>query len=237
MTLALALLGAAAGALTTVAGQGGGLFLLLVCAALVGPHAALAVTSPALLLGNTHRALLFRHAIDRSIALRMIAGAVPGSFLGGLVAGVMPARALHVLLVVMTALAIARALGWVRLTVPRAALAPFGALIGAMTGTAGGAGVLLAPVLLASGLRGRAFIGTTSLVAVSTHAGRVAAYGAIGLFRRDLLVDTAVVTLAIFAGNFAGDRVRARLPDRATAWLEYGMLVVCVAIAVVHASP
>jgi len=38
MTVALALLGLGAGVLTTLAGQGGGLFLLLVCAAMVGPR-------------------------------------------------------------------------------------------------------------------------------------------------------------------------------------------------------
>ena len=58
MTLALAALGTIAGILTTLAGQGGGLFLLLAIAALVGPHEALAITAPALLLGNLHRAVL-----------------------------------------------------------------------------------------------------------------------------------------------------------------------------------
>jgi hypothetical protein len=232
MTLALALLGVAAGALTTLAGQGGGLFLLLACSALVGPHAALAITAPALLLGNGHRAVLFRAALDRGVALRMIGGAVPGSFLGGLVAGVTPPAALHVLLVVVTALAIAKALGWVRFGVPRRALAPAGLLLGAMTGTAGGAGVLVAPILLSAGLRARPFIATTSAVAVATHAGRVVAYGWTGVLHRELLAATAVVTLAIFAGNVAGERVRARLSETTTTRLEYGVLVVCVTLAV-----
>src|SRR5262245_42214921 len=104
MTLAVALLGVAAGALTTPAGQGGGLFLLLACAALVGPHAALAVTSPALVLGNAHRTVLFRSAISWPVALRMTAGGIPGSFVGGLVATAMPPWALQALLVAMTVL-------------------------------------------------------------------------------------------------------------------------------------
>src|SRR5262245_36184409 len=68
----LGLLGLAAGSLTTVAGQGGGLLLLLACSTLAGPHEALAITAPALLLGNLHRAVWLRAHINKSIALRMI---------------------------------------------------------------------------------------------------------------------------------------------------------------------
>ena len=99
MTLALLFLGLCAGALTTLAGQGGGLFLLLILAVLVGPKAALAITAPALLLGNLHRAVLFRKAIDRGVAARMMLGAVPGAFAGGLLAGALPEWTLQVMLV------------------------------------------------------------------------------------------------------------------------------------------
>src|SRR4051794_19686783 len=99
MTLALVTLGCIAGTLTTLAGQGGGLFLLLVLAALLGPHQALAITAPALLLGNLHRAALFRESIDKSVAVRVIAGAVPGAFVGGILARVIPAWVLQIMLV------------------------------------------------------------------------------------------------------------------------------------------
>jgi len=231
MIATLAALGVFAGALTTLAGQGGGLFLLLLCSVLIGPHAALAVSAPALLLGNLHRAVLFRRAIHRPTAGRMILGAVPGAFVGGLVAGVAPPLLLQALLVLVTTMAIARAAGWTRFSVPRAALGPAGFLLGAMTGTAGGAGVLLAPVLLASGLAGDAFIGTSAAIAVSLHVGRVVAYALAGLFTWDLARWTAVVTLAIFAGNALGERVRKKASPKATTRLEYVVLVVCVALS------
>src|SRR6188472_908814 len=102
------LLGLVAGVLTTIAGQGGGLLLLLACSALLGPHEALAVTAPALLLGNLHRSTLLRAHIDRTIALPVIAGAVPGALVGGMLAGITPAWALRVLLVGMTGISIAK---------------------------------------------------------------------------------------------------------------------------------
>jgi uncharacterized membrane protein YfcA len=233
--MTLALLGILAGVLTTLAGQGGGLFLLVGCSAIIGPHAALAVTAPALLFGNLHRAALLWRSIDRRVAAKIIAGALPGAIAGGLVAGIMPPIALKVTMVALTLIVIAKATGKLVFTVPGRALAPAGFVIGGMTGTAGGAGVLIAPLLLAWGLTGSAFVATTSLIAVATHAGRVLAYGATGLFARDLLVPTLVVALSITAGNAAASRLRNRmriLDGRLTTWLEYGVLVVCVVLSV-----
>ena len=231
MTVALALLGLMAGVLTTLAGQGGGLFLLLGCSLLVGPHAALAITAPALLVGNLHRAVLFRRAIDRRIAALMIAVALPGAFVGGLLAGSVPAWALDVFLVGLTLVAIARALRWLSFDVPRWALGPSGFFIGGMTGTAGGAGVLFAPVLLSAGLRGSALVATTSVIAVATHVGRVVAYASDGFFTRDLALWTVLVAAAITVGNAVGERARKRLSQVATTRLEYGVLVVCVGVS------
>jgi uncharacterized protein len=227
MTFVLLALGITAGVLTTLAGQGGGLFLLLASSVIVGPHAALAITSPALLLGNLHRAILYRRWIDRRIALPMTLGAVPGAVFGGLLAGAMPPWLLNVLLIGLTILAIAKALRLVRFRLPHAALGPAGFGVGMMTGTAGGAGVLFAPILLSTGLTGRGFVGTAAAIALATHIGRTASYAGLGLFAKDLLLPTLLVSLAIFGGNAVGESLRKRLSDRATMKLEYGMLAIC----------
>ncbi len=232
MNLVLPLLGIGAGVLTTLAGQGGGLFLLIACSAVVGPHAALAMTAPALLLGNAHRAITFWRSIDRRIAARIILGALPGAIIGGLIAGIVPVWTLKVFLVGMTLLVLAKATGKLVFDVPKQALAPAGFVIGGMTGTAGGAGVLIAPLLLAAGLTGSAFVGTTSVIAVATHAGRVLAYGATGLFARDLLLPTLAVAASITAGNALAARLKSRIPDRVTILLEYGVLLVCAVLSV-----
>jgi uncharacterized protein len=235
MTFAFAALGALAGVLTTLAGQGGGLFLLLATAALVGPHQALAITAPALLLGNLHRAMLFRKRIHPGIAARMILGAVPGAFLGGLLAGAMPAWVLQVMLVGLTLVSIARALKWLSFDVPRWGLGPAGLVIGGMTGTAGGAGVLFSPVLLSTGLTGAAYVGTLSTIAVATHVGRVVAYASNGLFTWEQVLPTIVVALGISAGNALGERTRRIVPERMMTRLEYGVLVVCVGVSLAGA--
>jgi uncharacterized membrane protein YfcA len=231
MTVLLAILGVLAGVLSALAGQGGGLFLILACSVLIGPHAAIALTAPALMFGNAHRALLFRRAIDRPIVLRVVAGAVPGAIAGGLAAGAMPSWVLQVLLVSLTVLSILRAVGRLTFHVPKWAFGPAGLVVGGLAGTSGGAGVLFAPVLLSAGLRGPAFAGTIASIALATHAGRVLAYASSGLFRRELLLPTVAVALGIAAGNVLGRRARAFLSDRATTRVEYGVLVVCVGVS------
>src|SRR5438045_2862535 len=82
MHAVLLALGIASGILTTLAGQGGGMALLLACSALFGPRFAIALTTPALLLGNLHRAALFRAAVVPVLAhaARIVSYGAQGSF-------------------------------------------------------------------------------------------------------------------------------------------------------------
>lgn len=232
MIVLLALLGVVSGALTTMAGMGGGILLLLALSLAGGPAQALATTAPALLLSNLHRFSMFRRDVDRRVASSFILGALPGSVAGGLLAARVPEAALVWLMVAMTLLAVTRALGWWKWEPPRSVLAPAGAGIGVLTGTSGGAGVLVAPLLMASGLSGQAYIATAALCAVSMHTGRVIAYGAGGLVTKETLAGTAILTGALLVGNLVGKRLRLRLlDDRRAQRLELGTLLACVALA------
>src|SRR5262245_39059853 len=147
-------LGLVAGTLTTIAGLGGGQLLVLALAAFIGPRDALIVSAPALLLGNLHRILLYRDHLDLRLGRRFAAGAVPGAIAGGMLAVALPSWFLQTLLIGSTAFAIARAVGWINLRPPTAALPVAGAGIGAFCATSSGAGLLLAPLLLSTGLSG-----------------------------------------------------------------------------------
>lgn len=224
-------LGLGAGVLTTVSGLGGGQLLMLALAALLDPRLALVISAPALLVGNIHRFSLYRQYVEKPVARGLILGALPGSILGGLVVVGLPRAVLHALLVGTTALAIARALKWWRPTPPKLALPLIGAFIGAVCATSAGAGLVLAPVLLASGLSGRAYLATAALCASAMHLGRITGYATAGLFTRETLVRSAVVAGAILVGNLLGDRIRNRLPESATTWVEYGAMIACVILA------
>lgn len=231
-SLLLLPLGVAAGVVTTLAGQGGGLLLVIVLSHFVGPHGALVLTTPALFLGNMHRAFLCRKAVDRRIAALTTVGVLPGAYLGGRFASLASPLLLEVALVVMTALAIAKAAKWLTVDVPKKAYVPAGAGIGFVAGTSGGAGVLLGPLIHSSGLRGQAYVGTVAVIAVALHAGRLVAYGGSGLFGRGHLVPAALLAVGIFVGNFAADRLRPRLGEKLTGRFELGTLVGCAVLSV-----
>jgi len=229
-------LGLAAGTLTTIAGLGGGQLLVLALAALFGPRLALATSAPALFAGNLHRFWIYRAHGERRVGRRFAAGAVPGSILGGVLAVGLPTWLIHILLVGTTGLAIARKLGHLEWQPRTAAFGPAGFGIGAICATSSGAGLLLGPLLLSTGLTGATYVATSSYCAASLHLGRLIGYGLGGLMTRATLERSLVLGVAILTGNLAGDRLRRHLGARASSWIEHGTLATCVVLAVVSAG-
>ncbi len=224
-------LGVVAGFLTTVSGMGGGLMLVVTLSAIWGPHVALPTTALALLVGNIHRLSLFRGHLRPEIARPLLLGMIPGSIIGSLLVAGMPSGLIHVVMLGLAAFALARALfGW-RLQIPRAALAPAGGAVGVMAGTSGGAAVLTAPLLLASGLRGDEYLATVALAAVAMHVSRTIGYGAGGLVGADTFLWAGFLAVALVVGNLIGKRVRSHVPDRVRSGLEYGVLATCTGLS------
>ncbi|MBK8251209.1 MAG: sulfite exporter TauE/SafE family protein [Polyangiaceae bacterium] len=229
----LAALGAFSGILTTVAGLGGGILLLLALSLVWGPVQALAVTAPALLISNFHRLVLFRKDLDKRVSWMFALGALPGSLVGGLLAARVPEGILTWMMIAMTLLAVTRALKLWSWNPSPGVLLPAGAAIGVLTGTSGGAGVLVAPLLIASGLKGNAYIATAALCAVAMHSGRVFGYSASGLLSRETLLHTATLSVALLVGNVIGKWARARfLNDQKAQRIEIVTLVACVLLSV-----
>ena len=204
-------IGAAAGAVTTVAGFGGGLFVTLVLSLLWDPHTALGVAAAALLVGNGHRLWKLRRLIDRDAAPALVGGALVGAAIGGWVTAGLSATTIRWLLVAVTGLAVGRALGWLRLPRSRSVLAPGGFGVGFIAATTGGGGLLLAPLLLAVGLTDVAFLATGTATAVAVHVGRLGSYVSTGLLRPEHAVMSLVLAAGIVAGNAGGFVMRGWL--------------------------
>jgi uncharacterized membrane protein YfcA len=232
-TYALVLpLGVLAGMLTTVAGIGGGLVITLVLAVAWEPHAALAVSAPALLLGNVHRLWLLRAEVDRKVALLLAAPALVGALAGGLVAVALPDAVLRWLLLAVTVLALLRELGVAWLPRARPWLVGGGVLVGLTTATSGAGGLLLAPLMLAAGLRGLAFIGTGAVVGTTMHVAQSLAFGSTGMLGPAQLPVALALGGAILLGNVAGRRLRPRLGERVSHRLTWGALLAGLVLAV-----
>ncbi|MFO0572127.1 MAG: TSUP family transporter [Polyangiaceae bacterium] len=234
MTLLLLLFGTGllAGAISSVAGLGGGMLLLSVTSLAMGPLAALATTSPALLVGNLHRTWLHRKSIDWALARAFALGALPGAVCGALAAVSVPVVAIQCLLVVSTLFAVVRSLGYVSLRAPRQAMAPAGFVIGGLTGTAGGAGVLAGPLFLSAGLSGDAYAGTIASGAVAMHVGRIAGYGAGGLLEPELWGSSGLIAVGLVLGNGLGGRLRRALAGLPNGLVEHVVLALSVLFAV-----
>jgi len=225
-------LGLGAGALTTIAGLGGGMMMVLVLSIVWDPQAALAVTAPALLLGNAHRVWLFRGQVDRRLAVALAAGAVPAAFLGGLLTVAIPTWVLHWLILGSTAFAIAKQLGFVRFQTTAGAMLPLGMAAGLLTATTGGGGLLLAPLLLSAGLKSEAYIATGGAVAVAMHVGRIGGYGVGGLIDGESLLVSAVLAVAIIAGNQLGKKSRDYMTEKTKLRIAWGAMGTAVVLAV-----
>ncbi len=232
MIVELLVLGLFAGVLTTIAGMGGGLLLIVVLSALKGPHYALAVTTPALLVANLHRAYLFRRDANRQVAKAFALGAIPAAMLAGFFVPRLPAIVLSIVLVGATLLTLARALGLYTWKPSPRAITTGGAGIGILTATAGGAGVLTGPLFLSAGLRGAAYIGTVAMGAVCLHFGRVLGYGLGGLFDASFMLPMTLLAVALVAGNFAGRGLRKRITTKIESAVEMSALVVCTVVSV-----
>ncbi len=229
----VAVLGLLAGMITTLAGMGGGLVLVLGLALMMDPAIALVITGPALLVGNLHRVWMYAASVDRSMAWRYALGGVPGALVGAMALGVVPIRAVEVAMLLVAVLASVKVLAGWTWSPPAGALVPGGFAVGFTTSTAGGGGLIGGPLLLASGLEGRAYVATAAVGASAVHVARMAGYGASGA------LDPTVLGLGLFlaglvsAGNAMGERVRVQLDVRGVAWLERATVMGCVGLAAV----
>ncbi|MBI5514199.1 MAG: TSUP family transporter [Deltaproteobacteria bacterium] len=232
MVLLVLVCGLVAGAVSTLAGQGGGLLALLALSAALGPREALVMSAPALAVANIHRAWMYRATLARPVVLRLAAAVLPASVLAGAYAVHAPTLLLRALLVFATALALARGLGWVRLRVPVGAYAPAGVVIGAFGATSGGAGVLLTPVLVSAGLTGEALAGSTAAVALALNSGRLVGYGVGGSFVAAMVANAALMTAALLLGNVLGDQLRGVVKAHQLRRFELAAMVVAAALVV-----
>ena len=226
----LLVIGAIAGAVTTVVGFGGGVVLITVLATMMDPVAGLAAASVPLLVGNGHRVWMFRSSLSFPADARWVIGVLLGSIVGASVATELPQIILRVLILGTTLML---ALRLARFEVRASALVPASAAVGLVGSSSGGAGLLASPILLSCGRRGTAFVALMSATGVAVSSGRLVGFGAGGSIGEDVLAAAPWVTAGIVAGNLIGKRLRFCVDDRLQSYLERALPWVCVTLAAV----
>jgi uncharacterized protein len=230
---AFCLLGILGGALTTVAGMGGGLTMVVALSLFLSPVEAFAITAPALLAGNIHRMQMYRDQLPWAEAWPVALGAMPAALAGGLLATTVPDAALQGLIVLVASLALVQAI--FRLTMrPSKRWSPVaGALAGFVSATTGGGGVILGPFLLSRGLTGPAYVAAAATAAASVHVFRVISYHLGGAGTARTLALGAGLAVLLTLGNLLGDRLRRTLGHAVQARVQVGVMVACVGLALV----
>lgn len=237
MSLALLVpFGIIAGFVTTAFGAGGGLLMVIGLSFFFDVPTVLAVTAPALLVGNLARAYKMRGDIHMRSAWTLIAGAVPGVVLGAYVLVVVPETALRVLLAggvsLYVVVGLTRELAGMRkpafmLNAPM--LAGAGVATGVVAASIGGGGIVVAPALRSRNLERETFVATTAVVGAVIHISRVAGYGALGLNALPVLVGAGFLAVAVLFGNGIGHKVLDRLEPKQ---FRVGLLVMLAFMAV-----
>lgn len=96
-----------------------------------------------------------------------------------------------------------------------------------------GAGVMVAPLLVAGGLSGEALVATASFIAIVLHVGRLAGYGLSGLLGGAAIGTSVVLSIFLVSGNHLGEHVRAHLGPERCERATRVTLFVALALAVV----
>lgn len=222
LLMLVALLGAGivAGGLTTVAGLGGGILLIAGLSQVWSPATVLAVTAPALLVGNASRALVMVKQIEWALVARFVVTGVPTAFMGSLLAASLPTKWLRIAIALLL-------IGFVvhevfpRRNAVEPAIAEAGhpnlvmvagAIAGTVSGLTGGAGFVATPLLNRLGLAPRQLVATSAACMGLVHLTKGIGYGAGRLLTPDLLPLACLLTVGILGGNALGARVLQRLP-------------------------
>ncbi len=118
---------------------------------------------------------------------------------------------------------------------PTSQLVAAGVVIGAIGAGAGGAGVLVSPVLLSTGLRRDAYVATVAACAIVLNTSRVVGYGLGGLYHVPMLLAIVAISVALVAGNLIGKRMRQHISPALLDRIELGTPVVAIALALLGA--
>ncbi len=229
-TLWLVALGGAllASVVTTITSIGAGMILYGVLGPFLDLKVVIPLVAPAQLLAVGLRCWLFRRHLHWRLAALFFLGVVPGIYAGTLLFDVLTETALRRMLGVFL-LAFAAYEGWrggESRTAPHAGFLPLGgAVAGALLGSIGIAGPLLAVIFLRYGLLKEDLIAMVALFFLLGNAQRTVLYWQQGFFIADRLALAVAMGLAMLVGVYTGRLVLPHVSQVFFRRLVLGMLV------------
>jgi len=231
--LILLMVGAFVGALVSgVCGFGGGILILPLVVAIVGPRVAVPFLTFGLLFSNGTRVFLLRRFVVWSSLWRYVVGAIPGALIGAFVFTKLPAglvtRSIGVLLIITVVVR-----RWRRddlLAGHTWILAPVGAVIGFLSAIWGAVGPLAVPFFLATGLRKERFVATIGFGALMIHVAKLSVYQSYDLLSWGLVKTGLAFGALMIVGTWVGKQILVQTTPRIFMILVDLLLVIVGAV-------
>ena len=201
-----------AGLLSGLSGFGAGLMLSAYMTPILGAKLTIPALAVATALTNAGRLWSFQGGVDARIAMLVLAGSMPGAWLGAALLAEMSDVAADLVLAAFLILSVPlrRLIARRTARLPSLAVGLGAATVGAASGITTGAGILILPLLLAAGLAGPALLATDAVVSLILNLGRSAAFGSVGL------IDGVLLSFGIALGiaTIPGSRIAAWIVRR-----------------------
>lgn len=230
LPLWLAALGGAllASTVTTITSIGAGMIMYGVLSLFLDLKVVIPLVAPAQLLAVGLRCWLFRRHLHWRLAALFFLGVVPGIYAGALLFDILTETALRRIIGVFL-LAFAAYEMWQdneNRTAPHVGLLPLGGVVaGALLGSIGIAGPLLAVIFLRYGLLKEDLIAMVALFFLLGNAQRTVLYWQQGFFVDDRLALAIAMGVAMLGGVYLGRRVLPYISREFFRRLVLGMLV------------
>lgn len=219
--LVIALSAFVAGTCSGMTGFGGGLLLPPILAPIIGVQHVVPILSFSMLMTNAHRLWLYRKHADLKLIGAVLVTLMPAVVIGATIYLAMPAQVISVVLGCFLLLSIpaGRLLARRKLQLGTAGVSIPGGLVGIVSGTTPGAGMLMVPVLLGAGLVGEAFLATDASISIAVNLTKAVMFNRLGGLPIDLLVIGLVIGVCTVPGNYAARWILRRTSLRLHARL------------------
>ena len=217
-----------ASTVTTITSIGAGMIMYGVLSPFLDLKVVIPLVAPAQLLAVGLRCWLFRRHLHWRLAALFFLGVVPGIYAGALLFDLLTETALRRIIGVFL-LAFAACEMWQdneNRTTPHAAFLPLGGVVaGALLGSIGIAGPLLAVIFLRYGLLKEDLIAMVALFFLLGNAQRTVLYWQQGFFVDDRLALAVAMGVTMLGGVYLGRRVLPHISREFFRRLVLGMLV------------
>lgn len=203
-----------ASTITAIAGVGGAIVLSFVLTPILGVGALVQTISVAMIINNLTKINVFRKGIDWAQCVFVTTCAAPGCVAGSLIYSRLDERTITIILgVFLIALVVFK---WLLPTDygrwPKSVIAGAAFVYGTLTGTTIGGGILLLPILMATGLSGMALIGTDAAVGFAMHIVKTIVFGSNGVLTTQYAAIGLLIGVVMIPGAYIARWILQRMP-------------------------